>query len=153
MASLRLIRHLWVLAMVGLVVGSCAPARPGAAVFPIIGNDPDGLVETMEWGVSPTAVTFPAGEDTVLEILDSSTPEVVQIAVESGECPPSAQVLVTGPANQVRVSLILGGSIAPVGIQCADILTTRALVIRFKERIDLTGLRVSAERAPRVPGG
>lgn len=153
MTSARLLRHFWVLVLVGLVTGSCAPAGPGEAVFPIIGNDPDGLVETMEWGISPTTATFAAGEDTVLEILDSSIPEIVQIAVESGQCPPSAQVLVTGPADRVRVSLILGGSIAPVGVECGDILTTRALVIRFKKPIDLAGLKVSAERAPRVPGG
>lgn len=142
----------WTLLVSALLVVACSPPPSAQNSFPIIGNDPDGLVETMEWGDSPTTATFPANETTVLEILPNSSPSVVQIAVEGSGCPPSAQVLVTGPIETVRVSLILGGAIAPPGVECADILTTHALVIRFKQPIDLHDLKVSAERTQRIGG-
>ncbi len=140
----------WIFLLFSLSLGACTPTRSSEAPFPIIGNDQSGLVEAMEWGVTPALIPFPPDALTVLEILDTSTPEVVQIAVEGGVCPPSAQVLVTGPPETVRVSLILGASIAPEGTECGEILTTHALVIRFREPIALSGLEVSAERTGEV---
>jgi hypothetical protein len=78
--------------------------------------------------------------------MDSSTPEVVRIAVEGNECPPSAQILVTGSPAAVTIEIVLGGSLPPAGLQCGEILTTHALVIYFKEPIDLENLEVSATR-------
>ena len=131
---------------------ACGPAGGSGTIaggeprFPIIGNDPDGLVETMEWGESPALDLSPSGEESLAEILDSSTPEVVRIAVKGKECPPSARVLVSGSASEVTIEMVLGGSLPPAGIECGDILTTHALVIYFREPIDLDNLEVSASR-------
>jgi hypothetical protein len=46
----------------------------------------------------------------------------------------------------VSIEIVLGGSLPPVGIGCADILTTHTLVVSFKEPIDLENLEVSASR-------
>jgi hypothetical protein len=42
--------------------------------------------------------------------------------------------------------MVLGGSLPPAGLVCGEILTTHALVIYFKEPIDLENLEVSATR-------
>ncbi len=118
----------------------------GEPRFPIIGNDPDGLVETMEWGESPALDLSPSGEESLAEVLESSTPEVVRIAVEGNLCPPSARVLVSGSTSEVSIEMVLGGSLPPAGTECGDILTTHALVIYFREPIDLASLEVIASR-------
>ncbi|CAN5779438.1 hypothetical protein BH23ACT4_BH23ACT4_04610 [soil metagenome] len=135
-----------------MVLVACGPAGGSGTIaggeprFPILGNDPDGLVETMEWGESPALDLTPSGEDTLAEVLDSSSPEVVLIAVEGNECPPSARVLVGGSPDDVTIEMVLGGSLPPAGVECGDILTTHALLIYFKEPIDLDNLEVSATR-------
>jgi hypothetical protein len=140
------------LGLFAIVVAACGPSGTADTVaggeprFPIIGNDPDGLVETMEWGESPAIDLSPSGESLLAEVMDSSTPEVVRIAVEGNECPPSAQILVTGSPAAVTIEIVLGGSLPPAGLQCGEILTTHALVIYFKEPIDLENLEVSATR-------
>jgi hypothetical protein len=140
------------LGLLAIAVASCGPSGTADTVaggeprFPIIGNDPDGLVETMEWGESPAIDLSPSGESLLAEVMDSSTPDVVRIAVEGNQCPPSAQVLVTGSPAAVTIEMILGGSLPPTGLVCGEILTTHALVIYFKEPIDLENLEVSATR-------
>jgi hypothetical protein len=135
------------LLVLAALLAACGPSGGSGTIaggeprFPIIGNDPDGLVETMEWGESPAIDLSPSGE-----ILDSSTPEVARIAVEGNQCPPSATVLVSGSPSEVTIEIVLGGSLAPVGVECGDILTTHTLVIHFKEPIDLDNLEVSAVR-------
>lgn len=127
-------------------VGGSGTIAGGGPRFPILGNDPDGLVETMEWGESPAIDLTPSGEESLAEVLDSSTPEVVRIAVEGNECPPSARVLVRGSATEATIEMVLGGSLPPTGVECGDILTTHALLIYFREPIDLDNLEVSATR-------
>ncbi len=140
------------LALLAAVLVACGPAGGSGTVaggetrFPIIGNDPDGLVETMQWGESPAIDLTPSGEETLAEVMDSSTPKVVRIAVEGNECPPSARVLVSGSASELTIEMILGGSLPPVGVECGDILTTHALLIHFKAPVDLDNLEVSATR-------
>ena len=140
------------LALIALLLAACGPAGGSGTIaggeprFPIIGNDPDGLVETMEWGESPAIDLSPSGEESLAEIMDSSTPEVVRIAVEGNECPPSARVLVSGSASDLAIEMVLGGSLPPAGVDCGDILTTHALLIHFREPIDLDNLEVSATR-------
>lgn len=135
-----------------VLLASCGPAGGSGTIaggetrFPIIGNDPNGLVETMEWGESPAIDLTPSGEEFLAEVMDSTTPEVVRIAVEGNECPPSARVLVSGSASEVTIELVLGGSLPPAGVECGDVLTTHALVIFFREPIDLDKLDVSATR-------
>jgi hypothetical protein len=139
-------------ALLAALLAACGPAGGSGTIaggeprFPILGNDPDGLVETMEWGESPAIDLTPSGEESLAELLDSSTPEVVRIAVEGNECPPSARVLVTGSPGEVTIEMVLGGSLPPPGIECGDILTTHALLIYFREPIDLDNLEVSATR-------
>lgn len=134
------------------VLVSCGPAGGSGTIaggeprFPIIGNDPDGLVETMEWGESPALDLTLSGEQSLAEVMDSSTPEVVRIAVEGSECPPSATVLVSRSASEVTIEMVLGGSLPPAGVECGDILTTHLLVISFREPVDLESLEVSASR-------
>jgi hypothetical protein len=148
----RCVRHALLLGFLSIIVAACGPSGTADTVaggeprFPIIGNDPDGLVETMEWGESPAIDLSPSGESLLAEVMDSSTPEVVRIAVEGNECPPSAQILVTGSPAAVTIEIVLGGSLPPAGLQCGEILTTHALVIYFKEPIDLENLEVSATR-------
>lgn len=131
---------------------ACGPAGGSGTIaggetrFPIIGNDPGGLVETMEWGESPAIDLSPSGEEALAKVMDSSTPDVVRIAVEGNECPPSARVLVGGSPAEVTIEMVLGGSLPPAGVECGDILTTHALLIHFKEPIDLDNLDVSATR-------
>lgn len=133
-------------------LAACGPAggsgtiAGGEARFPIIGNDPDGLVETMEWGESPALDLTPSGVESLAEVMGSSTPEVVRISVEGNECPPSARVLVSGPPDAVTIEMVLGGSLPPTGVECGDIFTTHALLIYFREPIDLDNLDVSATR-------
>lgn len=140
------------LLVLAAVLVACGPAGGSGTVaggeprFPIIGNDPDGLVETMEWGESPALDLSPSGEESLAEVLGSSTPEVVRIAVEGNECPPSARVLVGGSPGEVTIEMVLGGSLPPAGVECGDILTTHALLIHFKEPINLDSLNVSASR-------
>ena len=130
-----------------LLASACSPQpSEGVSVFPIIGDDPADLVETMEWGDTPALPEFPGGESTVLEILEDSTPEVLRVAVEGGGCPPTAQVRVTGSPEAVSIEMVLGGAIAPPGTECTDILTTHELIIRFHEPIDLDGLELAARR-------
>jgi len=149
---LRYSRPVIVLGLLAIVVAACGPSGTAGTVagggprFPIIGNDPDGLVETMEWGESPAIDLTPSNAPTIAEVMDTSTPDVVRIAVEGNECPPSARVLVTGSPSEVSIEMVLGGSLPPVGIGCADILTTHTLVVSFKEPIDLENLEVSASR-------
>jgi hypothetical protein len=148
----RYVRHALLLGLLGVLVVACGPSGTADTVvggeprFPIIGNDPDGLVETMEWGESPAIDLSPSGESLLAEVMDTSTPEVVRIAVEGNECPPSARILVTGSPAEVTIEMVLGGSLPPAGIECADILTTHTLVVQFKEPIDLENLVVSASR-------
>jgi hypothetical protein len=140
------------LGLLVIVLAACGPSETADTVaggeprFPIIGNDPDGLVETMEWGESPAIDLSPSGESLLAEVIDSSTPEVVRIAVEGNQCPPSARILVTGSPAEVTIEMVLGGSLPPAGLVCGEILTTHALVIYFKEPIDLENLEVSATR-------
>jgi hypothetical protein len=140
------------LLVLAILLAACGPAGGSGTIaggeprFPIIGNDPDGLVETMEWGESPAIDLSPSGEGSLAEILDSSTPEVARIAVEGNECPPSATVLVSGSPSEVTIEIVLGGSLPPAGVECGDILTTHALVVHFREPIDLNNLEVSAVR-------
>lgn len=131
---------------------ACGPAGGSGTIaggetrFPIIGNDPDGLVETMEWGESPALDLTPSGEESLPEVLDTSTPEVLGIAVAGNECPPSARVLVSGSASEVTIEMVLGGSLPPAGVECGDILTSHALLIYFRAPIDLDNVVVSATR-------
>jgi hypothetical protein len=140
------------LLVLAILLAACGPAGGSGTIaggeprFPIIGNDPDGLVETMEWGESPAIDLSPSGEESLAEILDSSTPEVARIEVEGNECPPSATVLVSGSPSEVTIEIVLGGSLPPAGVECGDILTTHALVVHFREPIDLNNLEVSAVR-------
>ena len=140
------------LALLAAMLAACGPAGGSGTIaggeprFPILGNDPGGLVETMEWGESPALDLSPTGEESLAEVMDSSTPEVARIAVQGNECPPSARVLVSGSASAVTIEIVLGGSLPPAGFECGDILTTHALVIYFKEPIDLDNLEVSATR-------
>jgi hypothetical protein len=46
----------------------------------------------------------------------------------------------------VTIEIVLGGSLPPAGVECGDILTTHALVVHFREPIDLNNLEVSAVR-------
>jgi hypothetical protein len=146
------VRHALLLGLLAMVVAACSPSETADSVeggeprFPIIGNDPGGLVETMEWGESPAIDLSPSGESLLAEVMDSSTSEVVRIAVEGNQCPPSAQILITGSPAAVTIELILGGSLPPAGLVCGEILTTHALVIYFKEPIDPENLKVSATR-------
>jgi hypothetical protein len=148
----RYSRQILLLGMLAIVVAACGPAggsgtvAGGAPRFPIIGNDPDGLVETMEWGESPAIDLSPSGEGLLAEILDSSTPDVVRIAVEGNQCPPSATVLLSGSTSEVTIEIVLGGSLPPAGVECGETLTTHALVVHFREPIDLENLEVSAVR-------
>lgn len=148
----RYVRHALLLGLLGILAAACGPSGTADTVaggeprFPIIGNDPDGLVETMEWGESPAIDLSPSGESLLAEVMDTSTPEVVRIVVEGNQCPPSARVLVTGSPAEVSIEMVLGGSLPPAGIECADILTTHTLVVSFKEPIDLENLEVSASR-------
>jgi hypothetical protein len=148
----RCVRHALLLGFLSIIVAACGPSGTADTVaggeprFPIIGNDPDGLVETMEWGESPAIDLSPSGESLLANVMDSSTPEVVRIAVEGKECPPSARILVTGPPTEATIEMVLGGSLPPAGVECADILTTHTLVIYFREPIDLDDLKVSATR-------
>ncbi|MGF1617743.1 MAG: hypothetical protein ACFCU2_08040 [Acidimicrobiia bacterium] len=138
--------------LLATVLVSCGPAGGSGTIaggeprFPILGNDPDGLVETMEWGESPATDLSPSGEEALAEVMDSSTPDVVRIAVEGSECPPSARILVTGSPGEVTIEMVLGGSLPPAGIECRDMITTHALVIYFKGPIELDNLDVSATR-------
>lgn len=140
------------LLVLAILIAACGPAGGSGTIaggeprFPIIGNDPDGLVKTMEWGESPAIDLSPSGEGSLAEILDSSTPEVARIAVEGNECPPSATVLVSGSSSEVTIEMVLGGSLPPAGVECGDILTTHALVVHFREPINLDNLEVSATR-------
>ncbi len=139
-------------ALIAALLAACGPAGGSGTIaggeprFPILGNDPDGLVETMEWSESPAIDRTSFGEESLAEVLDSSTPEVVRIAVEGNECPPSARVLVTGSPGDVTIEMVLGGSLPPTGVECGDILTTHALLIYFREPIELDNLEVSATR-------
>jgi hypothetical protein len=148
----RSVRHAHLLGLLAIVVVACGPSETADTVasgeprFPIIGNDPDGLVETMEWGESPAIDLSPSGESLLAEVMDSSTPEVVRIAVEGNQCPPSARILVTGSPAAVTIEMVLGGSLPPAGLVCGEILTTHTLVIYFKEPIDLENLEISAGR-------
>ena len=140
------------LLVLAALLAACGPSGGSGTIaggeprFPIIGNDPDGLVETMEWGESPAIDLSPSGEGSLAEILDSSTPDVARIAVEGNQCPPSATVLVSGSPSEVTIEIVLGGSLPPAGVECGDILTTHALVVHFREPIDLNNLEVSAVR-------
>ena len=140
------------LALIAVLLASCGPAGGSGTIaggetrFPILGNDPGGLVETMEWGESPAIDLTPSGEVLLAEVMDSSTPELVRIAVEGNECPPSARVLVSGSAIEVTIEMDLGGSLPPAGVECGEIITTHALLIYFREPIDLDNLEVSATR-------
>lgn len=144
--------YLVLLLVLSSLVAACGPAGGSGTIaggeprFPIIGNDPDGLVETMEWGESPAIDLTPSEVATLAEMMDSSTPKVVRIAVEGNECPPSARVLVGGSPGEVTIEIVLGGSLPPAGVECGDVLTTHALLIYFKEPIDLDNLEVSATR-------
>lgn len=131
--------------LLALGLTSCSPTLPSEARFPIIGNDPGGLVETMQWGGSP-ASPFPGGEPDIVAVLDSSTPDLVRIAVQGGECPPSAQVSVLGDPDQISVIMVLGAAIAPDATQCGESPTTHTLEIHFKTSIDLEKLQVTASR-------
>lgn len=131
--------------LLALGLTSCSPARHSDARFPIIGNDPGGLVETMQWGDSP-AKPFPAGDLDTVAVLESSTPDLVRIAVQGEECPPSAQVSVLGDPDQVSVIMVLGAAIAADATQCGDSPATHTLEIHFKTSIDLEGLQVTASR-------
>lgn len=138
--------------VLAVLLVACGPAGGSGTIaggetrFPIIGNDPDGLVETMEWGESPALDLTPSEVESLAEVMGSSTPDVVRIAVAGNECPPSARVLVSGSANEVTIEMVLGGSLPPAGVECGDILTTHALLIHFREPIDLDNLEVSATR-------
>ena len=149
---LRYSRLVILLGLVGVLVASCGPSGTADTVaggeprFPIIGNDPGGLVETMEWGESPAIDLSPSGESLLAEVMDTSTPEVVRIVVEGNQCPPSAQILVTGSPAEVTIEMVLGGSLPPAGLVCGEILTTHTLVVHFEEPIDLENLEVSASR-------
>jgi hypothetical protein len=148
----RYVRRTLVLVLLAIAVAACGPSGTADTVasgeprFPIIGNDPDGLVETMEWGESPAIDLSPSGESLLAEVMDSSTSDVVRIAVEGNQCPPSAQILVTGSPAAVTIQMVLGGSLPPAGVVCGEILTTHALVVYFKEPIDLENLELSASR-------
>jgi hypothetical protein len=54
--------------------------------------------------------------------------------------------LVSGSPSEVTIEIVLGGSLPPAGVECGDILTTHALVVHFREPIDLNNLEVSAVR-------
>lgn len=138
--------------VLAVLLVACGPAGGSGTIaggetrFPILGNDPDGLVETMAWGESPAIDLTPSGEVLLAEVMDSSTPDLVRIAVEGNECPPSATVLVSGSASEVTIEMVLGGSLPPAGVECGEIITTHALLIYFREPVDLDNLEVSATR-------
>jgi hypothetical protein len=130
-----------------LVVGAaCAPSPTGTNQFPIIGSDPDRLVENMEWVTdAPTPMAPDSFEEPV--VLETSTASAVQIAVKGGGCPPTAQVVVSGSPEAVEIIMNLGGAIQPEGVDCPEILTTHILGIHFRQAIDLKGLTVVVVRA------
>ncbi len=130
-----------------LVLGAaCAPSPTGTNQFPIIGSDPDRLVENMEWLTDgPTPMPPDSFEEPV--VLETSTASEVQIAVKGGGCPPTAQVAVSGNPEAVEIIMNLGGAIQPEGVECPEILTTHLLGIDFRQPIDLENLTVTMVRA------
>jgi hypothetical protein len=131
--------------LASILLVSCAPSPTGGVEFPIIGNDPDRLVETMEWSDSED-IPAPGDFEEPL-IMPSSTSDLVEIAVKGGGCPPSTQVAVSGSVDAVVIVMNLGGSIEPIGVDCPDVLTTHVLAIRFRNPISLDHLEVSSVRA------
>jgi hypothetical protein len=53
---------------------------------------------------------------------------------------------VSGSTSEVTIEIVLGGSLPPAGVECGETLTTHALVVHFREPIDLENLEVSAVR-------
>ncbi len=131
--------------VIAFVVASCAPAPSSNIQFPIIGSDPDGLVETMEWVETSDATPGPDAFSEPL-VLDGSTALKVEIAVKGGGCPPSAQVGVSGTADAVEIAINLGGTIEPPGVTCEAVLTTHVLAITFNQPINMDTLVVSSVR-------
>ncbi|HEY5889344.1 MAG TPA: hypothetical protein VIW94_01405 [Acidimicrobiia bacterium] len=124
---------------------ACAISPDAKGQFPIIGSDPDRLVETMEWVVAePTTPPYSFEEPFVMA---SSTDTNVQIALKGGGCPPTVQAAVSGNPEEVTVVLNLGGAIQPPGVDCPEILSTHILGIEFRQPIDLEGLSVTSVRA------
>jgi hypothetical protein len=130
----------------------CAPAPNVDGRFPIIGSDPDGLVATMAWHEASEPEVPPETFEEPL-VLETSAPKTVEIAVKGGGCPPTAQVAVAGPAESVTISMNLGGTIEPPGIDCAPTLTTHVMLIEFNTPIDLDGLEVTAVRSVPISEG
>ncbi len=128
------------------VTAACAISPDTDAQFPIIGSDPDRLVETMEWVVSNQLPMPPDSFEEPL-VLASSGPTTVQIALKGGGCPPTVQAAVSGNPEEVTVVLNLGGAIQPPGVNCAEVLSTHILGIEFRQPIDLEGLSVTSVRA------
>jgi hypothetical protein len=127
-----------------MVASACAPSPTGTVEFPIIGSDPEGLVETMEWssdGDFPDPDSFEEPS-----VLATSTGNQAAIAVKGGGCPPSAQVEVSGAPESVKISILLGGAIEPEGVDCAETVTTHVLLVTFRDPINLDNLSVSAIR-------
>lgn len=134
------------LLILAFLVSACAPAPSSNGLFPIIGSDPDRLVETMDWAESETSPIAPDSFEEPL-LLDTSTPSLVQVALKGGGCPPTAQVAVSGSPEDVTVTMNLGGAIQPAGVDCPEVLTTHILAIEFREPILLEGLTVTVVRA------
>lgn len=126
-------------------IAACAPQSP-TGQFPIIGSDPDGLVETMDWVVPDDIPIAPDSFEEPL-ILENSTPTDLRIALKGGGCPPTVQAAISGDRDGLMIELNLGGAIQPVGVECPEILTTHILGIRPRQPVDLEALSVTAVRA------
>jgi hypothetical protein len=140
-------RALPTLLIAGLLV-ACAPV-PGEGgvepVIPILANDPDDLVDTMEWGRSPATDGVPT-PDVTFELMDGSTPRMVRVAIPGGGCRPTLQAQISGTQEAASIELVIGGAIVPEGFECSEILTTHELIITFHNPVALDSLTISARR-------